>query len=146
MCSTVKIGQTLERWLRLIPEDVIQQRPELLMIRVWLYELTWRLDLQLSVVQKVDELIDSEVGARMQNKDLQILRGQILMLKAQYAYFSNQPLEAINLSKEALALLPHTWTFVRGAATLYLGLSMQANGQTQEAEKLLLDEYESMHR
>ena len=64
---------TLERWLRLLPEDVIQQQPELLMIRVWLYELTWRLDLQVSVVQQVDELIDSEVSARMQNEDLQIL-------------------------------------------------------------------------
>ena len=27
---------------------------------------------------------------------------------------------------------------------MYLGLSMQANGQVQEAEKLLLDEYESI--
>ena len=43
---------------------------------------------------------------------------------------------------QALALLPPAWTFVRGAAILYLGLSMQATGQIQEAEKLLLTEYE----
>ncbi len=31
---------------------------------------------------------------------------------------------------------------MRGAAMLYLGLSMQANGQVRAAETLLLDEYE----
>ncbi len=65
------------------------------------------------------------------------------MLKAQFAYFGNQVEEAFVLSKEALALLPPSWTFARGAAIFYLGLSMQAKGQVHEAEKLLLDEYES---
>ncbi len=37
---------TLERWLRMLPEEVIQQRPELLMIRVWVLQFMWRLDLQ----------------------------------------------------------------------------------------------------
>ena len=145
LCSVINREDwpTLERWLRLIPEEVIKQRPELLMIRAWLFELTWRLDLQTQVIQQVIELIDAEAGARMLRKDLQILRGQILMIRAQFAYFSNQTMDAIALSKEALALLPSTWTFVRGAALLYLGLSMQANGQIQGSETLLFDEYES---
>ena len=45
------------------------------------------------------------------------------------------------MSRETLALLPPKWKFVRGAAMLYLGLAMQASGQIQEAEQLLLDEY-----
>ena len=75
--------------------------------------------------------------------DLQLLRGQILVLKAQQAYFSNQPTRAIELCRQALALLPPSWTFVRGGAMFYLGLSMQASGQALAAERLLLDEYES---
>ncbi len=71
------------------------------------------------------------------------MRGQILMLRAQFAYFSNEIEDALALSKEALALLPPSWTFARGAAILYLGLSLQANGQIHEVEKLLFDEYES---
>jgi LuxR family transcriptional regulator, maltose regulon positive regulatory protein len=144
LCSVINREDwpTLERWLHLIPEEVIKQRPDLLMIRVWLFELTWRLDLQAQAIQQVTELIDSGAGARLPKKDQQILRGQILMPRAQYAFFSNQPEEAIVLAKEALALLPPTWTFVRGAALLYQGLSMQANGKIQEAEKLLFAEYE----
>jgi ATP/maltotriose-dependent transcriptional regulator MalT len=83
------------------------------------------------------------MAASLPVSDLQILRGQINMLMAQYAYFSTQTARAIDLSKESLTLLPPSWTFVRGAAMLYLGLSTQAKGQLQEAEKLLLDEYES---
>ncbi len=134
---------TLERWLRLLPEEMIQRDPWLLMIRVWLLELTWRLEQQAQVIQLVEELVNSDMGASMPVDDLKILRGQILMIRSQQMYFYNQTTRAIDMSREALALLPPTWTFVRGAAMLYLGLAMQANGQVLEAERLLLDEYES---
>ncbi len=135
---------TLERWLRLMPEEMIQRRPELLMLRVWYLELIWRLDLQALVLQQVEELLNYGGGsASLSADDLQILRAQILVPKAQLAFFTNQTSRAIELCREALALLPPSWTFVRGAATLYLGLSMQASGQIQAAERLLLNEYES---
>ena len=134
---------TLERWLRLLPEKMIQQNPQLLMIRVWLLELIWRLDLQAPLIQQVEALIHSEAGALLSEEDQQILRGQILMVESQYAYFSNQIAPAITLSRQALALLPPSWTFVRGAAMLYLGFALQANGDVRESERLLLAEYEA---
>ena len=75
--------------------------------------------------------------------DLQILRGQILLFRAQQAYFSNQTVRAIGLCRQALALLPPSWKFLRGAAMLYLGMSLQASGQALEAEQMLLTEYAS---
>ena len=134
---------TLERWLRLLPEEMIQRHPGLLMIRAWALQFSWRLDLQAQVLQQVEELLDAEAGASLPADDLQILRGQILLLRAQQAYFSNQPTQAIDLCRQALALLPPSWTFGRGAAMLFLGISMQASGQAKAAERLLLDEYES---
>ncbi len=95
------------------------------------------------MLQQVEELLDAEEGASLPANDLQILRGQILVLRAQQAYFSNQPTRAIDLCRQALALLPPSWTFVRGGAMFYLGMSMQASGQALAAERLLLDEYES---
>ena len=133
----------LIRWLRQLPEEMIKQRPELLIIKAWILNFLWRLDLQVQAVQQAAELLDSEVDARLSAEDQQILRGQVLMLKAQFAYFGNEIEEAFVLSKEALALLPTSWTFARGAAILYLGLSMHAKGQIHEAEKLLFEEYES---
>jgi LuxR family transcriptional regulator, maltose regulon positive regulatory protein len=135
---------TLERWLRLMPEEMIQRRPELLMLRVWFLELIWRLDLQAVVLQQVEELLDSDEGsASLSADDLQILRAQILLPKAQLAFFTNQISQAMELCRQVLAILPASWTFVRGAAMLYLGLSMQSSGQLPAAERLLLNEYAS---
>ncbi len=135
--------QTLERWLRLIPEEMIMRRPWLLMIRVWALEFSWRLGLQAQVIQQAEKLLDSEVGIALPVNDLQILRGQILTIKAQQAYFRNQLTLAIDRCQQALELLPPTWTFPRGGAMLFLGLSLQANGQVSKAENLLLNEYAS---
>ena len=134
---------TLERWLRLLPEEMIRQRPDLLMIKVWALQFLWRLDLQAQVLRQVEELLDSGAGALLPADDLQFLRGQILLPKAQQAYFSNQASRAIDLCQQVLALLPPAWTFVRGGAMLYIGLSMQADGKAQAAERLLLDEYDA---
>jgi ATP/maltotriose-dependent transcriptional regulator MalT len=134
---------TLERWLGMMPEEMIQRRPDLLMIKVWALQFSWRLDLQALALQQVEELLDSGAGASLPVDDLQLLRAQILLLRAQRAYFGNQPMLAIDLCRQALALLPPSWTFGRGAAMLFLGLSMQASGQAQAAERLLLAEYES---
>jgi LuxR family maltose regulon positive regulatory protein len=134
---------TLERWLRLLPEEVIQHHPGLLMIRAWALQFMWRLDLQAQALQQLEALLDSGEGPSLPAADLQLLRAQILLLRAQQAYFGNQPTQAIDYCRQALALLPPSWTFGRGAAMLYLGISMQAGGQAAEAERLLLDEYES---
>jgi LuxR family maltose regulon positive regulatory protein len=134
---------TLERWLRLLPEEVIQRDPWLLMIRVWALEFSWRLDLQAQTLQQVEALLASETGAGLSAEELKILRGQILALRAQQAYFFNQQKLAIDFCHQALALLPPSWSFPRYGAMIYLGLSMQASGQALEAERLLLTEYES---
>jgi LuxR family maltose regulon positive regulatory protein len=65
----------LERWLRLLPEEMIQQRPDLLMLRVWALQFAWRLDLQAQVVRQVEALLDAEGGAKLPVDELQLLRG-----------------------------------------------------------------------
>ena len=133
---------TLEHWLQLLPDEMIQRNPGLLMVKAWALQLSWRLERQVQVIQKAEELIDSQMSTSLPLEDLHTLRGQILDIKSEHAYFNNQPLQAIDFSRQALALLPPSWTYVRGGAMLFLGLAMQAVGQGLEAEQLLLDEYE----
>jgi len=134
---------TLERWLKLLPEEMIRQQPGLMMIRAWTLQFSWRLDLQAQVLQQVEELLEAGGDASFPVDDRQFLRAQILSLRAQQAYFSNQPTLAIELCQQVLDVLPPSWMFVRGGAMLFLGMSMQANGRALEAERLLLAEYES---
>ena len=120
---------TLERWQRLLPENVIQSQPEFLMIRAWAYQNEWRLDLLMQTLQKVDKLLESEAGSKLSETDRDILIGQVLVLKSQWAYFTNDNVQAIEFSKKAFQLLPSEWKFARGGALYYLGMAMQANGQ-----------------
>jgi LuxR family maltose regulon positive regulatory protein len=134
---------TLGRWLRLLPEETIQRSPHTLMIRVWSLQFSWRIDLQIQVLKQVEKLLASAEGASLPADDQRLLCGQILGVKAQHAYLSNQTTQAIDLCREALALLPPSWTYARGGAMLYLGMSICASGQALAAERLLLDEYDA---
>jgi LuxR family maltose regulon positive regulatory protein len=134
---------TLERWLRSLPEEMIERRPEMLMVRAWALEFSWQLNRQAHVLRQIEGLLDSDAGRLLPAEDLQILRGQILPLRAQAAYFANQPTQAIGLCQEALALLPSSWTFCRGGTMMYLGMALQASGESRAADRLLLDEYQS---
>jgi LuxR family maltose regulon positive regulatory protein len=134
---------TLERWLRMIPEEIIQKRPEMLMLRAMSLQFSWQLDLQAQVILQIEEMLDSGGNTFLSENDLKLFRGIIILTKAERAYFNNQTAQAIDLCRQVLSFMPPSWTFVRGGAMLYLGMSMQADGQALAAEQLLLNEYET---
>jgi LuxR family maltose regulon positive regulatory protein len=134
---------TLERWLRMMPEEVVQRRADLLMLRAWALQFAWRLGPQVQVVQRAEELLDSAEATPLPESDRQILRAQISLIRAEQAFFSNQHQQAMDLSRQVLGLLPRAWSFVRGGAMMYLAVSMQASGRATEAEELFLREYEA---
>ncbi len=137
---------TLERWLRLLPEDFIQSRPGLLMIKAWALQFSWQLEAQANVIRQVEALfnlyIDDDTPTLA--SDRQALLGQIYLLKAQQAYFSNQPDHALAYCQEALELLPESWAYAHGGVIHYIALSMRASGESRAAERTLLNHYESL--
>jgi LuxR family transcriptional regulator, maltose regulon positive regulatory protein len=132
---------TLERWLRMLPEETIRKNPGLLMLRFWSLQFLWRLDLQAHVLHQVEERIDKNGVESSQDDYTQILRAQIMLAKAQFAFFSNQTTQATEFSRQAFALLPPSWTYVRGGAMVQWGLSKHNSGEGAAAERLLLSEY-----
>ena len=59
-------------------------------------------------------------------------------------YGQSQADRAIAYCEEALALLPERWRYVRGGAFLYWGMGMRASGHGDAAQRILIDEYESL--
>ncbi len=137
----------LERWLRLLPEQSVESHPGTLLIRAWSLHWSYQLDAIPQVLDQVEKLIE-EAGQHSSPAehagDLPTLRGQIALLRAQDAYMHNQPARALAYCQDALALLPKTWLYGRGSAMLYTGMSMQALGQGDEAERLLRTQYERL--
>jgi LuxR family maltose regulon positive regulatory protein len=133
---------TLEQWLHLIPEESFQGRPGLLLFKAWVLVLNWQREAGSRLLQQVEALLDGETLASAPAEQRSLWRGQVLAIRCQDAYFDNQHALAVALSREALELLPSSWTFARGAATMYNGFAMQAMGQGPAAERTLLDAYE----
>jgi LuxR family transcriptional regulator, maltose regulon positive regulatory protein len=134
---------TMQRWLQMLPDDFIQKRPGLLIIKVWVVILKARFGEPLQYLREAEALL-SVSGENLPPEQERVLRAQVAALYGQHFYFIDQPGEAVRLFQEALALLPENWHFLRGRAMMYLGLSMYALGQGQDAERLLLGWYESL--
>ena len=143
LCDVLNRGDrpTLDRWLRWLPEEFIERRPALLLIKVWALELSWQLEAQKEVMNKIEAVLADGRETQATPDEQQLLRGQLAVLKAQAAYFSNRPYEAISYAQDVFALLPPSWMYVRGGAALYLGLAMQAIGQSVDAERLLTEQF-----
>jgi len=135
---------TLDRWLRLLPDEFIQQSPWLLLIKAIVFGFSWQLAAMWKLLGHVEALLDEgaeRIRRPIDVHDLPALRGIIATLRGQEAYHRGQADRAIACSEEALALLPRKWSYVRGIAVLYWGLSMQATGRGDAAQRALIDEY-----
>ncbi len=149
MCSIVGTGELLERWVQLLPEEFIQSQPWLLMVHVWALSFALQLGPLWNKLQQVEALldkVDKDGEAYCIQMQRRLLQAQIIGLKAQQAFFMNQPAQCTTYAQKALALIPQSWVYFRGGAILYLCLAMQANGQSQAAERILLDEYATLNK
>lgn len=133
---------TLERWLQLLPADVIAQQPELLIMLASKHGLHWNLEQMVHAALQAETLLDN-AGTAADEDDAPRLRGHIAVFKSMDAYFDNRFLNAIALAREALALLPAEWLYVRGIAAIFLSLSLHSTGSHAEAEQFLTAQYEA---
>jgi LuxR family maltose regulon positive regulatory protein len=136
--------QRMESWLHRLPEELIQARPWLLMIRAWYLHFKFQLNELSRCLSQVEALIDEDGGVKLGLDERLLLRGQIATLRSQASYFSNQMDQAGIWGQEALSLLPKSWRFPYGGALFYLGLSLQARGEQKAAERLILNSYEAL--
>jgi LuxR family maltose regulon positive regulatory protein len=152
---------TLDRWLRLLPDEFIQRHPWLLMIKTVVVSFSWQLAASWKLLGQVEALLaerplqgeegdeqvprPGEAALRSgDSHDLPVLRGMVATLRGQEAYIRGQADRAIAYTEEALAQLPNRWSYIRGAAIQYWGLSMQATGRGEAAQRTLIGEYESL--
>ena len=81
---------TLERWLRLLPDDFIQRHPWLLMIKALALQCVWQLAAVWKLLDQIEALLDEggerDAYALGDPHDLPVLRGMIASLRAQEAF------------------------------------------------------------
>jgi len=129
---------TLERWLKLLPAGLVDGQPALLIFKAWALQFSWQLAAQGKVLQQLERLLSA---LPYPVEDHLYIREQMNALYAQTAYLTGRPEEAAALSADNLRVFPYEWRYVRGGAGIYIGMAMQACGQSAEAEQLLAQLY-----
>ncbi len=124
----------LARWLGLLPEEAVLQRPTLLQIKAWTMRWQGKFQAMPSLLQQAETLLASEtVMTAGGSIDPDILRGERDTLRAEMAFFQNDFPRCITLAQSALDRLPPHCAFARGLAVLFVLVGQQSLGQTEAA-------------
>ena len=119
--------RTLERWLDLLPEDLVHTRTALLMARAWVLHFQARTSAIVPIMQVVISRLRDVDAIDAQSEALQ---GEMEVFRGQCLFGDNNFDEAMSCAVTALDKLPPAHAYARGIAAVLLGLSSQAAGKT----------------
>ena len=127
-------------WLKLIPDDLFQSHPQLLLARAWLAHLRGRYGLKREIVQSLERrLADGDLDPAT----VATLHAELDVLKLDSAIaLQIDPANSIILARRAMARLTPDRRFPFGLAWMQLGMALHCAGQSSEAEKALKQWYE----
>ncbi len=135
---------TLERWLEMLPEDVIKSHPELLIGKALALNWSWQFGAIQQIIRAVESLLEQAPLEEQHRQSHQELLGQLAALQCLEAFVMGRADLGVTFGRESLAKLPKSWTYLRGGLLDYLTVSMQACGQGDTAERELWALYEQL--
>jgi LuxR family maltose regulon positive regulatory protein len=122
----------LEKWLSLFPETVVQQNPELLVVRSWI--LYHHFDIP--AIPAILEILERQLDNVTEN---QPLLGEVNFFKGYIHYFQNDGVRSLQYLQVALNSIPEANKEVRGQTELMYGLASQMLGNKDKAISRLHD-------
>ncbi|MFN8467854.1 MAG: LuxR C-terminal-related transcriptional regulator [Caldilineaceae bacterium] len=133
----------LRRWLDLLPVDFRRSRPGLLLIEALVLHFAYRYGELAALLPQIEALMaQPSQGASVPcSGEEELARGQVLVLRASIFYFDNQPAAGIAAAQDALRLLPHSWSYLRGLSLYWLGMNGQVSGQAMAVARELWSHY-----
>jgi len=111
----------LEKWLDQLPDDIVQQRPELLLAKAWVLNFQFEM-------RAIPPLLDAiETLPGKESKEFS--REEIDLLKGIFLFWEGQGERAMELLGRALERIPAANIGVRNGAEIYFAVSGQIAGQ-----------------
>jgi len=128
----------LERYLSLLPDDLLQQRPALLVARAFVNSFLSRLAAIPPLLQQAEALLDdpNQPGGPEQPGQ-RAIHGAIALLRAQQLYYEVNSTEGARVAQRALDDLPTTALYARSGAYLYRAMHQHLAGQGEEAIRVI---------
>jgi LuxR family transcriptional regulator, maltose regulon positive regulatory protein len=122
---------TLSAWLDALPQEMLRTRTRLALARAATLIATNQLDAAEDWINTAEHLIEQSDDGSVS------LRGEILVLGSQVAFFRNQLAHTIELAQTALDWLPPDSYRLRERALLYMGLAYAGMNQLDRATEIM---------
>ena len=124
----------LERYLTLLPDHLLQQRPALLVARAFVNSFLSRLAAIPPLLQQAEVLLeDPDQLDQLDHTDQRAIHGAIALLRAQQLYYEVNSTEGARVAQRALDDLPASALYARSGAYLYRAMHQHLAGQGDEA-------------
>lgn len=122
----------LNKWLSKLPVQVIQNRPELLIAKGWVFMFTFDLEALKSIVDRIDELMNKNSEVHAFSGEVAYFRG---LSSLQEFQDGSKGLEYLEL---ALKLISLNEVAFRAETELLFGIAGQMQGQSEKVSKQVL--------
>jgi LuxR family transcriptional regulator, maltose regulon positive regulatory protein len=127
---------TLLRWVDQLPEELIHQRPGLLLSRAWHQQWRWQYATMPPLLEKVEELLSRDPEGTTE-AERQILRGEIDVLWSALSFARGDGPRCLEYAQRAGERLPAALSYVRSTCFEYLAWGYQLIGQAQRGIHIL---------
>jgi LuxR family maltose regulon positive regulatory protein len=115
----------LQRWMDMLPEEIKQERPILLIDQAWVLYYQFRIPLIPDLVDRAESLLGDEA-------EEQPLYGEIDFFRGYYSYFMGEGSRSQEHLRLSLQRIPEEHYEIRGQAEILFGLAMQMQGETEK--------------
>jgi LuxR family maltose regulon positive regulatory protein len=130
----------LERWVELLPDGIVEQRPGSLLARCWVLHRAFKLEATVPVFAAAAAFLeDPEASAELDidEEEQRYLLGEINGLRSQALFFLGAFESGLAYAEQSMAQLPEDFPYGRSGALLYWALHAHALGQGEAATRRL---------
>ncbi|MFL5628369.1 MAG: LuxR C-terminal-related transcriptional regulator [Ktedonobacteraceae bacterium] len=140
---------TLQKWLEMLPREVMHSRPQLCLFQAWIYIMTARFERLEPLLSDIEQILATrqaqpEKGGSIYADEMDVtsdaaVAGEIAAIRAVSASVHQDVSAAIALAEQALTLLPEDNVTLRGLIAHTLGLAYWLGGDSGAARNALLE-------
>ena len=127
-------------WLVLLPQNIIEQNPELLLLKIRLFDKGTPVADCRRYLTIVEAMIEGSGAAR--SPELEHLIAEFHSYKAWFYYLDGDGEKAVSYAQKSLRGLDPKALSVRGTSTVILAMSLQMMGNLDEAYEAIYDAFE----
>ena len=122
----------IKRWLDMLPPQLVQRRPGLLLARCWVLAAQDNQDALAPLLQQAQALLE-QPDLAVSEDTFRALWGDLNLFWAQYWVYTLRGEQALAAAQQAVDSIPPRHAYARGYATLYRAMALQMVGRMDEA-------------